>query len=262
MTVPHTNIGKRVVLVGTCPSSRLLAPFADPGVEIWVCGPDNVMVLPRVTRWFEIHGDLGLPGGDSWEPSYIRWLNDQAFDLIVSDKRTFPRGRLLPKDDLLDTFGRHWFTSTPAWMIAYAAINGVKEVGLYGLDMSARREYLQERPAMQHLIEVCERSFAMSVYAPLESDILQPPPLYGFDKSTPRGRKLEVRRRELVGRMADLDRQIEQAKHDRVYLEGALDDIDYQQTIWNGERDPELAAPERAGTTEEPKPKVVALKGD
>lgn len=244
------NVPQRIALVGTCPSSRMLAPYADRDVEIWACGPDNAGgQLPRVSRWFEIHGDLGFSDAPPWEATYVNWLNQQAqalaFTLVVQDHRLFPKAIMLPKDELIAKFGRLFFTSTPAWMMALAIHMGVKEIGLFGLDMSSRHEYLLQRPGMHHFIELAEQRYGVSVYAPIESDILQPAPLYGYNYSTPFGRKLRVRRLELEARIADVDRQMEQLKHDRAYLSGALDDIDYQETIWTGDRDPALAKPER-----------------
>lgn len=255
-------MSKRVALVGTCPSSQMLAPFGDFGIDIWACSPDNAMgVLPRITRFFEIHGDLGHANGP-WGP-YIQWLNQQAeagaFELIVQDRHLFPRGKVMPHEELIARFGRLFFTSTPAWMMATAIAEGYKEVWLYGLDMSSRHEYVLQRPGMHHFIELAEQKFGVTVFAPLESDILQPAPLYGFDRSTPRGRKVEVRRQELESRIADLDRQSQQIAHDRAYLQGALDDIDYWQQIWGGERDASLPQPER---TPMPQGKVVPIKGD
>lgn len=233
----------KVALVGTCPSSRMLAPYRDPEWEIWACSPDNAGVLPRVTRWFEIHGDLGFPDAEPWERSYIDWVNSQSFEVIAQDHRLFPRASILPKDELIARFGRLFFTSTPAWMMAFAMKLGVKQIGLYGLDMAARHEYVIQRPGMHRFIEIAEKEYGIEVHAPLESDILQPAPLYGFSLSTPHGRKMEVRRKELVGRIADLDRTLEGAKRERAYLEGALDDIDYAQNIWGGERGPALEGP-------------------
>lgn len=254
----------KVALVGTTPSSRMLAPFNDPSWEIWACSPDNAAgALPRVTRWFEIHGDIGFPGGEPWEEPYFRWLNQQieigAFaHLYVNESRLdlFPRAEPLPKDELVRTFGPCFFTSTPAWMVAMAIRAGVKELGLFGLDMASREEYRQQRPGFHRMLEIAEAS-EIAITAPIESDVLQPAPLYGYSLSTPIGRKLEVRRRELMGRLAHLDRVINEATIDRAHINGALDDLDYMQSIWTGERPAEISNPVSAET-----PKVVSLKGD
>lgn len=247
----------KVALVGTTPTSRMLAPYSDPSWEIWACSPDNAGALPRVNRWFEIHSDLGFPGGEDWEKPYIAWLNAQTFDrLYVSRPDLFPNGTIFPKDELVARFSPLFFTSTPAWMLALAMTMGVKQVGLYGLDMAAKSEYRQQRPGFHHFIYLAEQ-MGIEFTAPLESDILQPAPLYGYDLATPYGRKLEVRRKELMARVAKLDVTINGATRERAFLEGALDDIDYHQTVWTGERPVEM---NRGMVTDSPK--VVNLKGD
>jgi len=258
-----SKAAKSIAIVGTAPSSRMLAPWGNPDIEIWACSPDNAGgVLPRITRFFEVHGDLGFADAQAWEPSYIDWLNRQValgtFELIAQDHRVFPKATLLPVERLLAQFGRLFFSSTPAWMMAMAISEGVKEIGLFGLDMASKHEYALQRPGMHHFIELAEQKYGVQVYAPLECDILQPAPLYGFDLSTPYGRKLEVRRKEIVGRIREIDARIEQDKSDRIFLAGALDDIDYHQSIWTAERDPALGRP----VPMERDPKIVNLKGD
>src|SRR6185312_12849915 len=117
----------------------------------------------------------------------------------------------------------------------------------FGLDMSSHEEYQRQRPAMHHWIDFAQRFHGVKVFAPLESDILSPMPLYGFDKSGPMGRKIEVRRKELVGRVAECDATIKKAEYERAYLKGALDDIDYMQTIWSGEQVRAMPEPETVG---------------
>jgi hypothetical protein len=49
-----------IALVGTCPSSRMLAPYANGDWEIWTCSPGNAFgQLPRVTGEFQHTGGRG-----------------------------------------------------------------------------------------------------------------------------------------------------------------------------------------------------------
>src|SRR5713226_4715918 len=45
----------KIAMIGTAPSSRMLAPFNDPSWKIWACSPGNMNALPRVDTWFELH---------------------------------------------------------------------------------------------------------------------------------------------------------------------------------------------------------------
>lgn len=230
----------KVALVGTCPSSKMLAPYKDPSWEIWACSPDNAFGrIPRVSAWFEIHGDLAWPESAEWgAPKYVEWLNQQSFPIYAIDKSVIHNAIPFPKDKMVDTFGKFFFTSTFAWAFAFALTKGANVIGLYGMDMAASSEYAYQRPAVQHFIWLAAQA-GVTVIAPDESDILQPPPPYGFADATPMGRKLAVRERELQTRVNQLTRQRDLYNHDIAFLEGALEDIDYLKKTWLGYKDGE-----------------------
>lgn len=228
----------KIALVGTCPSSRMLAPYDDPDWKIWTCSPDNVGKLPRVDAWFEIHGDLDWENPPKWEASYIPWLNEQDFTLYVQLTKLFPKGVAYPKEDMVKEFGPYWFTSTIAWQMALAIHQGVETIGLYGMDMATRWEYVNQRPAIIYFAQVAAQR-GISVYAPPECDVLNPPPLYGYSVTTQMGRKLHIRDRELRGRVAaalERKQRIVQELDQEIHnCTGALDDLDYIKQIWTGE---------------------------
>jgi hypothetical protein len=268
----------KIALVGSAPSSNLLAPYHDPSWQIWSCSPDNAKVIPRVDLWFEIHGDLGWPEYVGWTVPYVKWLNEQSFPVLAQDQRHIPRAQTFPKETMLAQFGCYFFTSTFSWAIAYAlATQPVKEIGIFGIDMSTKEEYAKQRSAFQYFLMVAS-SMGIKVLAPNESDILQPPPLYGYDRATARIRKLKVRQDEIGERIANIrkskdkieferakllgamdkslvrsvrkdpadaqarleffDGQIAEGKYHIAHLTGALDDIEYQWSIWGGYFDP------------------------
>jgi len=45
----------KIALVGSAPSSVLLAPYGDPSWEIWGCSPGVYYQAPRTEAWFELH---------------------------------------------------------------------------------------------------------------------------------------------------------------------------------------------------------------
>lgn len=229
----------KVAIVGTCPSSRMLAPYDDESWEIWTCSPDNAGKLPRVNRWFEIHGDLGWENRQEWEIKFIDWLNNQDFKLYVQLTHLFREDAIqFPYEELVNEFGTYWFTSTFAWMMALAIKEGAAEIGIFGADMAANTEYGFQRPGMRRFIEFAEDR-KIKVIAPMESDILQPPPLYGYSVSTPMGKKLAIREREILKRVTDLrsrrERAIREFDHEIDHLVGALDQLDYDIKTWTGE---------------------------
>lgn len=226
----------KVALVGSAPSSNRLAPFGDPSWQIWACSPDNMHVLPRVDLWVELHGDLGWPEYQDWAVPYLAWLNAQTFPVLAIDNTFIPRAAAFPKDEMLRLFGCFHFTSSFAWMMALALARGATEIALFGIDMATDQEYKDQRKNFQHFIQIAADR-GVKIMAPNESDILQPPPLYGYDRITAFTRKLIVRKNEITARIEAMRRQRDELNGHITHLSGALDDLDYVLTVWTGERD-------------------------
>ena len=224
----------KIALVGTAPSSRDLAPFKDPTWTIWVCSPGNAHgVIPKVDAWFEVHSNLLWPEAATYGPQYVEWLKQQTFPIYMQDNSLVPNALRLPIEELIKEHGRFFFTSSFAYMLAMAIKAGATEIALFGIDMASKDEYILQRPGGQYFMqEAAKRGIKVSV--PYESDLAQPPPLYGYDDSTPFCRKLHMRRAELVSRIAQMKTEHAKLQHSIAFLEGALEDLDYTKTIWSG----------------------------
>lgn len=223
----------QIALVGTAPSSRGLAPYADPKIKIWSCSAGNMGQIPRVDAWFEIHSNLMWPENQSFGVPYIEWLKKQTFPIYMRDTSLVPNAQPYPMKEMIDEFGPYFFTSSFAWMLAMAIKQGAKTIYLFGIDMASRDEYILQRPGAFYFFMEAKRR-GINVVAPYESDILQPPPLYGFSDSTPFGRKIAAREKELKDRLAPMRQQRDQLNQNILYLEGALEDVDYFKSIWSG----------------------------
>lgn len=229
----------KIALIGTAPSSRMLAPYSDPSWTIWACSPGNMGILPRVDSWFEIHGNLMWPENKHYGEPYLKWLNEQTFPVYMQSQEFVPRAIPLPKKELVKEFGPYFFTSSFAWMMALAMYQGAKEVSLFGIDMASRDEYILQRPGAYYFFEEGKKR-GVKMAAPYESDIMQPPGLYGFSEVTQYGRKLLSRKSELDQRVRDLKAQRDNAAQQVTYLEGALEDLDYFNSIFGGVQDNSL----------------------
>lgn len=224
----------KVALIGTAPSSRMLAPFADASWKIWACSPGNQGILPRVDMWFELHGNLLWPECESYGKPYIEWLKQQTFPIYMQNNSLVPNALVYPKDQMVEKFGRDFFTSSFAWMMAKAIDDGAKEIALFGIDMASREEYILQRPSFYFFKHKAEQA-GIKVWAPNESDIMQPPGLYGYSEVTPFGRKILARKKEIQERLSGMKQQRDQLSHNITYLEGACEDLDYIQSIWLGQ---------------------------
>ena len=223
----------KVALIGTAPSSRMLAPFNDPSWKIWACSPGNMNQLPRVDVWFELHSNLLWPEHESYGRPYIEWLKQQRFPIWMQDQSLVPNAMVFPKNELVEEFGDDFFTSSFAWMMAKAMKEGAVEIALYGIDMASRDEYIRQRPGFFFFRYLCHQR-GIKVSAPHESDIMQAPPLYAYVDSTPFGRKILARRAEVVGRVNGMIQQRDQLNNNITYLQGAQEDLDYFESIWSG----------------------------
>jgi hypothetical protein len=145
-----------------------------------------------------------------------------------------PNAITFPKDELVAEFGKDFFTSSFAWMMALAMKQGATEIALFGIDMASRDEYILQRPGFFFFKHIA-KTRGIKVWAPNESDIMQPPGLYGYSEVTPFGRKILARKAEIKGRLDAIKQQRDQASHSATYLEGALEDLDYIESIWLGQ---------------------------
>lgn len=222
---------QKVAIIGTAPSSRLLAPFGDPEWTIWGSSPGNMNNLPRVDAWIEVHSNFLWPEYVNYGGPYVKWLGEVPFPVLAADKTLFPKAGDFPWQKLVSEFGPYFFTSTFAWMMAYAIHVGVKEMALYGVDMASRDEYILQLPGGHHFILEAKKR-GIRVVVPPESDLIQPPPLYGIADSHPFGRKSAARRLEVRGRINAAEQRLQQAQGEITYLKGAEEDVDYFQQRW------------------------------
>lgn len=211
----------KVAIVGTAPSSRMLAPFSDDSWEIWACSPSNQgPKLPRITRWFELHAldDLRSARWSSWAPSYVHWMNTLSCAIYMQEANEMvPSAIPYPMDHVVGSLCANakqtFLTSSPALMMALALYENFEEIGIYGVDMATASEWEFERPGMQYWIERA-RQRGVKVTVPNTSDLDIAAPIYGFSDASPMARKLKEHAYELQAmidkdqaRMAQLDQE-------------------------------------------------------
>lgn len=241
----------KVAILGTVPVSRTLAPFDDKSWEIWCCSPGNRAVVPRVTRWFELHGivDMMGPENDAWRGDYFAWLKTQSFPVYMQEQNELlPQVLVFPIKDLLTEFGRFGrmsFTSSISLMIAFAIQQGATEIGIYGVDMAANEEaYSSQKAGCLNMMWLADQR-GIKVTVPLESCLATLPPLYGYAEASRMGRRMVVKEMEAAKAVTDLDATIARLTAEKAYFNGALETTRYmRRTFVDGENDAELDLPE------------------
>jgi hypothetical protein len=144
---------KKIAIVCGSPSSEMLAPFEDESWQIWVLG-NRLQKFKgrRVTKVFEIHDDLS-EHGDALK--YANWLASHQIPMIVGVG--FPvkadHINVFPFQAANELYGGEYLTSSSAYMMALAILEGATHIGVYGVDMAVDdHEYFWQRPCMESWI--------------------------------------------------------------------------------------------------------------
>ena len=222
---------RNIILLGTAPASMTLAPFNNAEWEIWSCSPGTYSV-PRIDKFFELH--RWEPGQEWFSEGYVQFLRDFPGDVIMSAPVESVRNcKVLEWERLVKKFGPYNFTSSLAWMCAMAIETQPKKIAFYGVDMAATSEYHDQRMGCQYFASLAQ-SMGIEVGVPPESDLLRPPPLYGVCENSHAWIKQTIRAREMSGRIRDAQKILQEKQQEIQFLQGAMDDQDWQLHSWFG----------------------------
>jgi hypothetical protein len=224
---------RKIAIVGTAPLSKDMTPVDDNDWEIWVCSAGNMnspTVTKRITRWFELHAMVELEGQEnkSWVQPYIPWLKAQTFPVwMLEQNDMIPQAHVFPCRELIAEFGREWFTSSIAWMMALAIAEKVDMIGIFGVDMAADVEhYTAQRAGCRYFINEAEKR-GIKVQIPWESCLGTPPPIYGLWENTPMGRRINVSEQLLTQKRAEIAATEDRMKLEKCFFDGALEQLRY-----------------------------------
>jgi hypothetical protein len=157
----------KIAIVGGSPSTQMMAPFDDTEYDIWVLGNQMQQYEgKRVSRIFEIHDDLS-----EHDARYAQWLVDFGIPMIVGDKFPITAKHISVFDKKMARDILPFFSSSPAYMMAQAIIEGVDEIQIYGVDMAVDdHEYFKQRPDMYAWI-TCAKERGIKVFIPEQSSL-------------------------------------------------------------------------------------------
>lgn len=262
-------MARKIAVMGSAPSSVALAPFADPSWEIWGCSPGLYYQAKRIDVWFELHRweppIIGDPTRQRpwYSPEYVLWMAQLGKPVYMAQAvPEIPTSRPIPLQRLIARWGRFVFSSTISYMLAMA-IDEILEsrrasheaaakpgapvrlpaleadprvpehdaIGLWGVDMSANEEYVNQRPHAQFFVQVAA-SLGIKIALPPESDLMQPPPLYGIHESHPRHVKIMARKADLDARLAAVRQGMQANRDAEQQILGALDALNYYVQTW------------------------------
>jgi hypothetical protein len=187
----------------------------------------------EIHRWEPPDGYTGVK---PWfTPEYVAWMKKVPVVYAIDRLPELPNSVPYPKEAMLEIFGPYFQTSSVSWMVCLAVAAGAKEIGLWGIDMAAREEWVMQRTGLQTLLWYVNKHYGVKITIPPESDIWVPPPLYGFCEATPMQIKLQKRREELADRMRMAQNNLDVSQRELIFLQGAADNNDYQLATWCGD---------------------------
>ena len=236
----------KVAIIGKAPSSIAMAPYDDPEWEKWTLS--NAAQLGEAPKW-DRHVEIHALSGFRDEPTrkaYWDWLCSEPKGkrpiYVQEVVPEMPAAVLFPKSKVVDKFGTY-FNNTVSWMICLAILEGVKEIGVFGVDMACDgkgelSEYAHQRPSCEFMLGWA-MGMGISVTVPDASDLLKARLLYGFDSDGGMAACHIARTKELQGRLNHANQQLEAASQQVIGLRGALDNARYydQWALGSGQGD-------------------------
>lgn len=252
----------KIAILGSAPSSTMLAPFDDPSWAIWACSPGTFaqIAVKRSEAWFELHrwlpsepGKSGAPGTRPWfSPEFNTFLQQYRGTVFMTDPRSMrdpaPWGELLKRDGppqpsipnsapfpyeyLIRKHGPYHFTSSIAWMLALALEYKPRVLGLFGIDMAASSEYAYQRPGCQHFVGLAAAAGAR-IALPPESDLMRPTTMYGIGEHNERHVKLRERMMEFEAAKASSHQLVQTHTQNFKFMEGACEATKYFLEVWS-----------------------------
>ena len=163
----------RVICIsGFDPASRDLANQQPPEVEVFAINNHRAYMTVDPARIYQIHprdwkSNQGMPAGTYGRgPGYVETLAAETCPVYMQalDERV-PNAQIFPAQELIDHFGRRYFTSTPAWMVAHALYEHDKAkskkgkiaaIKMFGITLSTTHEYFGQRPCLEYWIGQAE----------------------------------------------------------------------------------------------------------
>ena len=211
-------VKRKIALVGTAPSSCRDAPFDDESWEIWTLGA-NVEQGKRITKLFEVHTQFVLEEAGSWDGLFPH-MEKMGENLIIGHPNPLlPHATTYPMQDIVNKYG-NYFTSSIAWMIAYAIDQKPDAIGLWGIDMMGEEEYLNQRACCEYLLGIA-RGMNITLIIADHSPILRSERLYGFEH-TALSAGINTMRRELTTAISKYDAEERKARDERKFYEGQM----------------------------------------
>jgi hypothetical protein len=187
---------KKAAIVGTAGTWKL-CPFQDPDLHIYGLNDLYVlgMSLQNFKGWFDLHplhqmvfragrtvSEADFQPGQYLRPQgHLDWLRTRPFPVFLQQAQpTWPNSREFPREQIQAKFGKY-FSSTPAWMLAWLIQEGYDEIHVYGIHLATQWEYMRQRPNFEWLLGVAMGK-GVRVVVPERASILKDHFIYAYEQ--------------------------------------------------------------------------------
>lgn len=221
--------GGKIAIVGTAPSSCELAPYEDKSWQIWSLGR-NYQLTKRFDLWFELHY-LWLLKELCIAPEQLQHMKDCGSKLVMQAyEAEFPDATVYPKEEILRKYPRRYFTSSIAWMMAYAMEQNPTHIGLWGIDLCVNEEYNYQKGCAEYLIGMAEGK-GIEVVIPKVSTLCRASYLYGFEEPAWLS-DINLRKKESEQVLKNTESKSMQYQLEVAYQKGVRDCLADQEKRW------------------------------
>ena len=195
---------RKVAILGTAPTTLGEAPMEDDSWEIWCSGPPLADVVPRLDRWIEVHCPASLKERLPKHHHYLSGLGDKLWSMHHDP--CWPDANKINKAAIEGVHDPYWLSSSIAWMMAMAMIEGVDVIGLYGVEMSLGSEYSHQRPGIKHLAYMAGES-GIEVIIPRRSELSSVALSYPENYEAPHAQDLLLREEDNMIALSKIDQE-------------------------------------------------------
>ena len=226
----------KVAILGTADSWKD-APFRDKDWEIWVCNRAGLTQKPW-DRLFEIHTHWDYESPEARGDYLDKLAKIKGPQQVISvvpipgaeqtETKSGVATLVIDRDALFKKYGVVWFSSSFAFMIGHALELGVEEIGLWGIDMESREEYLTQFYGVLHFIGVA-KALGIKVEIPERSALRREPLPYPDRFETAMARTYEETARRLWKQLDKAQDNVDHAREYAAFVKGRIyerDDYD------------------------------------
>ena len=237
---PTFTPGKKVAVLGFTDSWKA-APFSDPSWEIWGLN-ELYMMIPRWTRWFELHTRSVYEADKNRTNDHIYALRAMTCPVYMHQHYDdIPMSVAYPLNEIARAFpspaegSRPYLTNSISYMLALAIYENFQEIMIAGVDMAHDTEYGTQRPSCEYYIGIAQGR-GVKVTMPPECELLKTDFLYGYEQEVLErwNVRMAARETDLSNKINTLDQQIAQAMEARAQYRGALQDTQHLRKNWKG----------------------------